>query len=206
MKIKVCGLKTREILEHAAQLPIDYVGFVFAKSKRQVTAEQVRELLEGLPRSFHAAGVFVDATMEEILYTAETAGLQVLQLHGEESPAFCRALRERSGRAVWKAWGVRGDAGDEKLAEYRGAVDAVLLDHARGGTGQTFSWTNIPALKALLPGVPLFVAGGLHPENVEELIRTYRPDGVDVSSGVETDGRKDPEKITDFVTRARNVL
>ncbi|MCX7568872.1 phosphoribosylanthranilate isomerase [Tumebacillus sp. DT12] len=205
MRIKVCGLKTREAVEQAAALPIDYVGFVFAKSKRQVTAEQARDLLADLPRSFQAVGVFVDAAMDDLLFTAETAGLDVLQLHGEESPAFCRELRERSGRAVWKAWGVRGDHGDQQVAEYADAVDAVLLDNARGGTGQTFSWTSIPALAASLPGVPLFVAGGLHPGNVEELISRYRPDGIDVSSGVESDGVKDPEKITDFVMRARKA-
>lgn len=205
MQIKVCGLKTREVVAQAAALPIDYVGFVFAKSKRQVTAEQARDLLHDLPRKFRAVGVFVDASLDELLLTAETAGLDVLQLHGEESPAYCQELRERSGREVWKAWGVRGDASDQRLAEYLGAVDAVLLDNARGGTGQTFSWTAIPALQALLPGVPLFVAGGLHPGNVEELIGAYRPDGIDVSSGVESDGVKDPEKITDFVMRARKA-
>lgn len=205
MRIKVCGLKTREAVEQAAALTIDYVGFVFAKSKRQVTAEQARDLLADLPRSFQTVGVFVDAMMDDLLFTAETAGLDVLQLHGEESPAFCRELRERSGRAVWKAWGVRGDHGDQQVAEYADAVDAVLLDNARGGTGQTFSWTSIPTLAASLPGVPLFVAGGLYPGNVEELISKYRPDGIDVSSGVESDGVKDPEKITDFVTRARKA-
>jgi phosphoribosylanthranilate isomerase len=204
-RIKVCGLKTREMFEHAVREGADYVGFVFTPSKRQVSAEQSAQIAEGGRVSTQRVGVFVNETREELLRIADVAGLDVLQLHGDESPEFCRELKESSGREVWKAWGVTGDERDECLAGYRGAVDAVLLDNARGGTGERFSWERIPYLRGLLPEVRLFVAGGLHPDNVEELVKTYRPDGVDVSSGVETDGAKDPIKITDFVTRARDA-
>ena len=204
-RIKVCGLKTREMFEHAEREGADYVGFVFAPSKRQVTAEQAAEIAERGQGGVQRVGVFVNETREELLRIAEVAGLDVLQLHGDESPEFCRELKAASGREVWKAWGVTGDERDERLADYRGAVDALLLDNARGGSGERFSWEHIPYLRGLLPEVRLFVAGGLHPDNVEELVKTFRPDGVDVSSGVETDGAKDPVKITEFVRRARNA-
>lgn len=203
--IKVCGIKNRETFEHVQALPVEYVGFVFAPSKRQVTAEQVAELTRGYvgTGTRKLVGVFVNHSIEEIGRIAEIAGLHVLQLHGDETPEVCQQLRERTGLAVWKAWGVRHDERDAELATYHGKVDAVLLDNERGGTGERFRWESIPHLREVLPDVPLFVAGGLNADNVGALLETYAVDGVDVSSGVETDGTKDPEKISCFVTRVR---
>jgi len=201
--IKVCGIKNRETFEQLQTLPVEYVGFVFAPSKRQVTAEQVAELTQGHVGSRKLVGVFVNHSIEEIGRIAEVAGLHVLQMHGDETPEFCQKLREQTGLAVWKAWGVRHDERDAQLADYLGKVDAVLLDNERGGTGERFPWESIPQLREYLPDVPLFVAGGLNSDNVGELLQTHSVDGVDVSSGVETDGTKDPEKISCFVTRVR---
>ena len=202
-KIKVCGIKTREVFEQLQNLDVDYVGFVFAKSKRQVTAEQAAEIAAGTELRAKRVGVFVDEAPEEIVRIAKTAGLDVLQMHGDESPELCRELRDRTGLQVWKAWGVRHDERDAALASYQGAVDAVLLDNERGGTGTRFPWEAIPQLRSYLPEVPLFVAGGLQVDNVGELLANHRADGVDVSSGVETDGAKDPVKITQFVRKVR---
>lgn len=203
--IKVCGIKTKADLIHLQNEGADYVGFVFAKSKRQVTAEQVADITSDVVLKSKLVGVFVDESPEEILRIAHVAGLDVLQLHGAETPEQCKALRDASGLAVWKAWGVCNDERDEALASFAGCVDAVLLDNARGGTGQRFSWERIAALQMLLPELPLFVAGGLDVENVGELVANYRPDGVDVSSGVETNGAKDQAKITAFLTRVRET-
>ncbi|TCP59086.1 phosphoribosylanthranilate isomerase [Tumebacillus sp. BK434] len=202
-RIKICGLKLHETIRHVGALPIEYVGFVFAPSKRQVSAETAAELSQQLPGSVQRAGVFVNESAAQIKHIAETAGLHVLQLHGDESPEFCRELKRDTGRLVWKAWGVCGDERDAELRRYAGVVDAVLLDNERGGTGTAFSWERIPELRSYLNGTLLYVAGGLHPDNVSALIETYRPDGVDVSSGVETVGVKDPDKITAFVTKVR---
>lgn len=201
--IKICGLKTRDILAHVNTLPVDYIGFVFAKSKRQVTAEQVADLTRDLPQNAKLVGVFVNESPLEILRIAEVAGLDVLQLHGDESPDTCRELRERSGLQVWKAWGVHQDERDAALRDYRGAVDALLLDNQRGGTGERFSWDAIPHLRDYAGDLPLFVAGGLDPDNVTDLLTDHLPFGVDVSSGVETEGAKDPAKITAFVQKVR---
>jgi phosphoribosylanthranilate isomerase len=212
--IKICGVRSPEIFRVVAQLDVEYCGFVFAPSRRQVTAEQVREMVlavreSGLTRDFvrtpKLVGVFVDEDPAEVLRVAEVAGLDVLQLHGQESPAVCRMIRDRSGRMVWKAWGVCQDERDQRLCEYRGAVDAVLLDNAKGGTGVPFSWEAIPRLREMVPDVSLLVAGGLHPGNVEELLSRFAPDGVDVSSGVESGGVKDQEKIVEFVAKVRRV-
>jgi phosphoribosylanthranilate isomerase len=203
--IKVCGIKTKADFAHLQDLGADYVGFVFAKSKRQVTAEQVADITAGVERNSLLVGVFVDEAPEEILRIARVAGLDVLQLHGAETPAQCKALRDASGLAVWKAWGVCHDERDESLAAYRDVVDAVLLDNERGGTGQRFSWGAIETLKQYLPEQPLFVAGGLDVENVGDLVTNYHPHGVDVSSGVESDGAKDQAKITAFLTRVRET-
>jgi len=203
--VKVCGIKTRDVFEHLQDLQVEYVGFVFAPSKRLVTAEQVAALTAGLDHRSQRVGVFVNETAAEIQRIARVAGLDVLQLHGDESPAFAQDLREATGLAVWKAWGVTHDERDQQLAAYDGIVDAVLLDNERGGTGQRFSWEAIPALQALVPSAQLFVAGGLAPTNVGELVETYAPYGVDVSSGVETDGAKDPAKINQFVSKVRET-
>lgn len=202
--IKICGIKNRDDFQHAESLSVEYVGFVFAPSKRQVTAEQVAAFTAGNTRQSKLVGVFVDESPEEMIRIARVACLDVLQLHGAETPATCQALRQQ-GFTVWKAWGVCQDERDATLADYRGAVDAVLLDNARGGTGEKFSWDAIETIHSHVPDIPLFIAGGLHPENVGDLLRQHQAFGVDVSSGVETNGAKDPTKITAFVTRVREI-
>ncbi|ASS75432.1 hypothetical protein CIG75_10895 [Tumebacillus algifaecis] len=201
--IKVCGLRLHETIHHVGSLPVEYVGFVFARSKRQVTAEEAAELGGNLPDTVQRVGVFVNVDATELKRIAETAGLHVLQLHGDETPEFCERVKRETGLAVWKAWGVRGDQRDEEVGAFAGIADAVLLDNARGGSGVPFAWSEIPRLRAYLKDTKLFIAGGLDADNVGELVNTYRPDGVDVSSGVEKVGLKDPEKITAFVTKVR---
>ncbi|PZD93540.1 phosphoribosylanthranilate isomerase [Paenibacillus sambharensis] len=213
-RIKICGLMDSSMIRQMNGLPVNEIGLVFAKSRRQVSAEQAVELVAAAaditgaenkrPRT---VGVFVNADTGELDRLLPAAPLDVVQLHGQESPELCRTIKDRFEVEVWKVFSVAPhddkNAALLKLEPYAGTVDAVLIDTAGGGTGEAFDWTVIDGYKeaAAQIGVPLYVAGGLHPDNIGELIKSYRPDGVDVSSGVETDGVKDFAKIKAFVER-----
>ncbi|MCM3171464.1 phosphoribosylanthranilate isomerase [Paenibacillus sp. MER 99-2] len=205
-------------------LPVDYVGVVFAKSRRRIEPKQAVELKEVLlmwtaldrPK---LTGVFVNPTMEELEQVMDAAALDVIQLHGQETPAFCEQVKQRFQTEVFKAFSFpKNESGTEAvdttlktLDNYVHTIDAILLDtydpQYVGGSGHTFAWERIPtyAKWARNHGIALFVAGGLQPDNVQQLIQTYAPDGVDVSSGVETDGVKDIAKITAFVERVKQA-
>ncbi|MGQ3477449.1 phosphoribosylanthranilate isomerase [Paenibacillus sp. TY11] len=218
--VKICGLQSVEVLKSMVNLPVDYIGFVFADSKRRIDGAQAGELLRVLdewtpgsrPRS---VGVFVnpsDALLNDVI---EKAPLDVIQLHGQESPQRCREIREHFGTQVFKAWSVDSQGQTERSADeldaYFGTIDALLLDTYDplygGGSGKTFAWDRIPAYQAWTHqhGIPLFVAGGLTADNAEKLVHEYHPDGLDVSSGVETNGFKDIAKITAFVERVKQA-
>ncbi|MEJ8304642.1 phosphoribosylanthranilate isomerase [Saccharibacillus sacchari] len=227
--IKICGIRTPEALKKAAELQVDYIGLVFAPSRRQVNTQQAAELIQQLDDGYgsfdaqvtatsrpRVAGVFVNPTLEELQQVLSNAGLDVIQLHGQESPQLCKQVRDRFGIPVFKAVPIGGDDREkshveraERIAtDYAGTVDVLLIDTHDplygGGSGRTFNWEIIPLYRSAAQrnGLQLFVAGGLAPENVHQLIADYAPDGIDVSSGVETDGHKDLEKMTTFVERA----
>ncbi|MDI3256250.1 MAG: phosphoribosylanthranilate isomerase [Kyrpidia sp.] len=203
--IKACGFTRAEDVKAAEKAGVDWLGFVLAPSKRRVDVEQAAAL-RGVTR-LPCMGVFVDTDREEVWETACRVGLDGVQLHGRESPADCRRLR-RAGLFVVKAFSAVEDV-PEAVAAYRGTVDAVLVDAgvagARGGRGQTFEWRHIPEWRRRAEGIFLWIAGGLRPDNVEELLREYRPDGVDVSSGIEAGcpGIKDPNQLDQFVRKVR---
>ncbi|ALP38675.1 N-(5'-phosphoribosyl)anthranilate isomerase [Paenibacillus sp. IHB B 3084] len=223
--VKICGLQSVEVLKSMVNLPVDYIGFVFADSKRRIDGAQAGELLRVLdewtpgsrPRS---VGVFVnpdDALLNDVM---EKAPLDVIQLHGQESPQRCREIREHFRVQVFKAWSVdskgqtvKGETErpTDELDAYVGTIDALLLDTYDplygGGSGKTFAWDRIPAYQTWTQqyGIPLFVAGGLTADNAEKLVTEYHPEGLDVSSGVETDGVKDIAKITAFVERVKQA-
>jgi phosphoribosylanthranilate isomerase len=207
VKIKICGITDIEAARAAAVDGVTHLGFVFAKSRRRVDAGTVRAIGEQLPRHLERVGVFVDCPLEELVRIGQEANLTVYQLHGDESPEMCRILKEMTGKEVWKAWRVRHQKADQQVERFVGAVDAILLDSYRagqqGGTGKTFPWECIPEFRQRLGGIPLFVAGGLNAENVSSLTLRYRPDGVDVSSGVEHEGKKCSHLIERFVRKAR---
>lgn len=225
--IKICGIRSYDMLEQMYGLSVDQIGFVFAPSKRQVQPEEVgrwihRLKAEGYQQEgyFRTAGVFVNPDMEELQRILERAPLDIVQLHGQETPEFCRQVRERFGVAIFKAVSIPEEengqtqeslAGIPELAEYVPYIEAFLMDTydpaAGGGSGRTFSWERIPPVRdwARSAGRSLIIAGGLHPENVQHLLQTYGPDGVDVSSGVESGGIKDADKIKTFVKRVREA-
>jgi len=212
-RVKICGLRDAETIRAMDGLPINEIGFMFAESRRKVTPDEAGELIAEVRRlrgrngaAPRTAGVFVNPELGTLRETLAAAPLDVVQLHGGETPELCRAVKSEFGVEVWKVFAMLPNetaSAADRLAPFRGVVEAVLIDTAGGGTGKAFDWRAIEAYHAAARelGVPLYVAGGLHPGNVGELLRTYAPDGVDVSSGVETDGKKDIVKIREFAER-----
>jgi len=197
-RIKICGITNREDAQAAVAAGADALGFVFADSPRRVSAARAREIVDGLPPFITAVGVFVDAAVEQVQQTREQAGLDLVQLHGEEPPEYCERL---SGR-VLKRFAVRDDDTREglraRMREYR--VRAYMLDPG-AGSGQTFRWEIARGID-----LPLIIAGGLTPKNVAEVVRMVRPYAVDVSSGVEVaPGKKDPDRIRAFVQAVKEA-
>lgn len=196
----------------------DAVGFILAPSRRQVSPERVQSLIMGMEHDIDKVGVFVDATPEEMERIASYVGLTAIQMHGSEPPAYI----DRVSLPVIKALRIRSSADLAALPAYGKAAGLLLdpyVEGQHGGTGRTLDWylaaeaarvleaAGIPLAgpgDPLTPGKPrLILAGGLTPENVAEAIEAARPGGVDVSSGVETDGQKDIDKIYDFIDLAK---
>ncbi len=210
--IKICGNTSLEDALLAVEAGADAVGFVFARSPRQVTTCHVEAITAKLPQSVEKIGVFVDATLAEIEVAVLDGGLTGVQLHSSGSPDLPEKLRERFGldlqilRVLHFSHGAVAEAAS--LAADKN-IDALLVDSrtetAVGGTGMAFDWNSAVSLFQNPEARPhLVLAGGLTPENVSNAITTLHPWGIDVVSGVESaPGRKDPEKVRKFITRAR---
>lgn len=195
MLLKFCGLRCSEDIAFANEVKPDYIGFVFAPSRRQVTAEQAAELSVPLDPLIQTVGVFVNEPLDSLYRIVEKADLDVIQLHGDESEGQIRQIRSAfPDRDIWKAVRVQ-DLEGLHTAD-RLPVDALLLDSfvpgSYGGSGQTADWSLIT--KAGLHK-PFFLAGGLDTGNLAEAIAAVHPDGIDVSGGIETDGKKDLSKM-----------
>ncbi|MEN8615026.1 phosphoribosylanthranilate isomerase [Dehalogenimonas sp. THU2] len=206
--IKICGVTDVETATLCARLGADFIGLVFADSRRKVTPEQAMEIthhLLSLPRRPKLAGVFVNAPAYEVNRIAEYCRLDRVQLSGDEDEDYCRRIE----RPLIRATRVGEDTVIEEIESRISASPSNtlhLLDarspEGYGGTGRSFDWELLAGLDTALP---LVVAGGLSPENVGQLIMRYRPWGVDVSSGVETHGHKDPAKILAFIRAVRDA-
>ncbi|MDT0016911.1 phosphoribosylanthranilate isomerase [Listeria swaminathanii] len=201
MKVKICGLKKAVDVKAAVENGADMIGFVFAKSRRQVTIEQAHELAKNIPANVKKVGVFVNPTEDELTAAIKGVPLDVVQLHGQE-PA---EQANRTDAEVIKAFPVKDGKLPDTINDYPNA--AVLLDapaeEYEGGSGKTFDWDKIDRDKLLKN--KLIIAGGLNAENVQEAIKRFEPYAVDISSGVETNGEKDPEKIKTFIKTAKGV-
>lgn len=195
-RIKICGLSREADIDAVNQAQPEYAGFVFAKSRRQVTPQQAGRLRKRLMPGILPVGVFVNAGMEEIAALVEHGIIEIVQLHGQEDEAYIRTLKEHTGCPVVKA--VRVDSRADAERWLSSCADLLLFDHGAGGTGTSFDWGLIEGIER-----PFLLAGGLHEGNIREAIQTVHPFGVDVSSGVETDGVKDPQKILSIVRRIR---
>ena len=198
-KIKLCGL-TRPCDIHAANLlRPDYVGFVFApKSRRYISPEDAAGLKRLLCPEILSVGVFVNESQDAILQLLEQDVIDIAQLHGSETEAYVRQLKARSPAPVIQAFSING-ARDIEAAR-TSAADYILLDSGTGGTGTAFDWQLLKNINR-----PYFLAGGLTAANARKAVRQLRPYAVDTSSGIETDGYKDPEKMAAFVFAVRTA-
>jgi phosphoribosylanthranilate isomerase len=200
VRVKICGITSREDALQAVEAGADALGFVFHEaSPRHLSREQAAAIINALPPFIQAIGLFVNAEVEYVNATADLCRLDLVQLHGDEAPDYCEMIRRR----VIKAFRVRDITSLDPIKNYR--VAGMLLDafspKAYGGTGRTFNWEV--AMKAEKYG-PVILAGGLTPDNVGMAIEKVSPYGVDVSSGVEiAPGRKDPEKVSEFIRKAK---
>jgi phosphoribosylanthranilate isomerase len=203
IRTKICGITNAQDALLAAALGAHALGFIFyPKSSRAVAPEAAREIIRQLPPFVLTVGVFVDEEAQTVREIARFAGLDWLQLHGRETPEYCRAL----GRRVIKGFRVKDRDSLTALSTYRDAVQAFLLDTYKpgvpGGTGEIFDWDL--ARQAQAYG-PIILAGGLTADNLAQAIRVARPQAVDVASGVEAaPGKKDPEKVRAFIEAVRS--
>jgi phosphoribosylanthranilate isomerase len=199
LRVKICGITQPDQGQAIAALGVHALGFICVPpSPRYVTAQQIRQIVDGLPPDVDRVGVFMNADFEEIVETVKVAKLTSLQLHGNEDPEFCRELRSAlPGIELIKAFRVRSGRDlafiEAMTAPYAADVDWFLLDAYHpsqgGGTGQTLDWEAIPGFA---PQRPWFLAGGLRPDNVGAALGQVQPQGIDLSSGVEhSPGHKD---------------
>ena len=198
-KIKLCGLSRPCDIEAANALRPDYIGFVFAeKSRRFVSPRNAAQLKRLLSPSIQAVGVFVQEEPEKIAALAREDLFDIIQLHGKESEAYLAKLRTLTQKPILQAF--RIDTPEDVVAAERSSADCILLDSGTGGTGTTFDWRLLQTFQR-----PYFLAGGLTIENAAAAVRQLHPYGVDVSSGIETDGKKDFQKMAAFVHAVRKV-
>ncbi|MGN1403004.1 MAG: phosphoribosylanthranilate isomerase [Ruminococcus sp.] len=203
MKLKFCGIRRKEDVIYCNVLQPDYMGMILSPGyRRSVTTAAAAALAKEKHTFIAAVGVFVNASAEEIARVLRTVPLDVIQLHGTENAGMIAKLREMTGLPIWKAVRVQSEK-EIRQAERLGADQLVLEGHVPGqvgGTGQTANWELIA--KAA-PQMPYFLAGGLKPENIQDAVETLHPAGIDLSSGIETDGVKDYEKMKEIVKIVR---
>jgi phosphoribosylanthranilate isomerase len=203
-RIKVCGITCQEDARIAVAAGADALGFIFVEqSPRLVEPDRVRAMTSELPPFINRVGVFQDEEIELVEEIISYCRLSQVQLHGSESPEYCRKISAQ----VIKSFCLRQDTDHEELAAYADAVSGFLLDtyhqDMAGGTGRVFDWTLVGQVK---PPAPVILAGGLNPENVREAIRQVKPFAVDVNSGVEYQpGRKDTDRLKNFVQEVRKA-
>jgi len=198
--IKYCGNRSVSDIKACAGSLADYIGFIFAPSKRQVKADQVKQWLNELNLvDKKLVGVFVNAPIYEIEKTVKELSLSIIQCHGTETPSQIGAMKEQIGVPIWKAFH-HCEGLVTTMAQYSGIVDGHIIDTkvqgAWGGTGISFDWRYVPYYieEAERQGVTCFIAGGIRAENIEQLL-SYQPHGIDISSGIEDDRGKSKRKI-----------
>ncbi|HYE69781.1 MAG TPA: phosphoribosylanthranilate isomerase [Anaerovoracaceae bacterium] len=198
MKIKICGLFRREDIDSVNETLPDYIGFVFAKSRRQVTVEQAEKLRKNLNAGIQTVGVFVNAPKHEVTSLLNNGVIDIAQLHGGEDEEYMMRLKSETHCQIIKS--LRVKRAEDILNAQGSPADFLLLDHGAGGTGEAFDWKLIRECRK-----PYFLAGGIHAGNIDQAMTVGNPFAIDLSSGVETDGVKDKDKILEIIRRMRNV-
>ena len=198
MKVKICGLSRICDIDVVNIEKPEYIGFVFAKSRRKVTKQQALNLRKNLHPDIIPVGVFVNEKSENILSLVKNGIIDAVQLHGMEDEEYIIRLKLLTDVPIIKAIAVQSEGDVQKWVST--SADYLLLDNIDGGMGKSFNWDLIGKIDK-----PYFLAGGLNFENITQAIENTRPFAVDVSSGVETNGFKDPLKIKEFIRRTRNV-
>lgn len=196
IKVKICGLSRECDILYANELMPDYIGFVFAKSRRQVSMEKAYALKSKLDEGIKAVGVFVNEPIETVEKIVSEEIIDIIQLHGNEDETYITELRKHTDKQVIKAYRVDTEE-DIKIAK-KTVADMILLDNGSGGTGRCFDWKLISELS-----MPYFLAGGINTENVSQAL-SMKPYAIDVSSGVENDGVKDFDKMKKIVDSVRS--
>ena len=199
-KIKLCGLSRKCDIEWANELHPEYIGFVFApKSRRYVSVDTAAELKAMLSEDIKAVGVFVNSPIESVAYILSRGIIDMAQLHGSEDEEYISRLVKLTDKPIIKAFSINGAA--DVSAANNSSADMVLLDSGQGGTGTNFDWKLLGNINR-----PYFLAGGLCCENISQAITALDPYAVDVSSGIETNGCKDKNKMAAFVAAVRKEI
>ncbi len=184
VKVKICGITNLEDASIAVELGADALGFIFAPSPRQITPQKAREIIRAVSPFVKTVGVFVNEALDTIREIMKHCGLDLIQLHGDESPAFCEELMPYTIKALR----IKDESSLQTSQAYHGKVRALLLDtystEMAGGTGKTFDWEL--AIKTKKQGIPIILSGGLTPSNIAAAIHTVRPYAIDVNSGIES--------------------
>lgn len=206
MKIKICGLTRLEEMDFIKEAKPDFIGFVFAASRRQVTFQEAARLRENVAAGIAVVGVFVQEPVENVAGLLRDGVIDVAQLHGGETEAYLARLREKTTQPLIQAVRVENVANLEAAQE--SLADFLLFDHQGGGTGKSFDWAYLRHFQEQRrregkTWKPFFLAGGMDVGKVD-LAREFQPFAIDLSSGVETDGRKDRRKILEVVRRVRH--
>lgn len=219
VKIKICGLQDKDTALKVCELGAHAIGFVFADSKRRIPVADVKSIVEHLPPFISSVGVFTNPSIEEIVDTCQKSRITHVQLHSHEKTediTFCRELKGKLPYIkIIKAKSIDDEYSLDQALTYleEKAADALLIDtkvgNQLGGTGQTFDWkllrTPLNQIKVRGIQAPIILAGGLNPDNIQQALRELSPWGVDVSSGVEARGKKDPKRIKDFIEKIREI-
>ena len=197
-KIKICGLSRKCDIDYVNELMPDYIGFVFAKSRRQIDRRKAEKLREMLNENIQTVGVFVNEDINKVAYMANNSIIDMIQLHGSEDETYVKSLRYKTDAKIIKAFKINSDE-DIKMANESDA-EYILLDNGNGGTGESFDWGYVDNIDR-----PYFLAGGINESNLEAAL-SLQPYAIDLSSGIETDGFKDYNKIKNVIRTVRGSL
>lgn len=199
-KLKICGLTCEEDIAAVNEVKPDFAGFIIEvpSSGRNLSAEQVKVLVKGLDKEILPVGVFVDARPELPISLLRDGSLWAAQLHGNEDEEYIEKIQNMTGKPVIKAFSIKTP--EDVQRALRSPADYILLDQGTGGTGEPFDWSLVPPVRR-----PFFLAGGIGFENLREAISTLHPWAVDLSSSLETNGKKDPVKIRQIVRMLKQI-